>query len=91
MRKDIASLSAWVAEIVELVDKLKKLDIPEFQQAIAPWFDRAKTDQSFWRAILEQAPDLEQQYADLQEQKHRIEATFQAAFISCIIFRRIAC
>ncbi|MCD3438326.1 beta-N-acetylglucosaminidase domain-containing protein [Streptococcus equi subsp. zooepidemicus] len=80
VRKDIASLSAWVAEVVELVDKLKKLDIPEFQQAIAPWFDRAKADQSFWRAILEQAPDLEQQYADLQEQKHRIGSNIPSRF-----------
>ncbi|MCD3438340.1 beta-N-acetylglucosaminidase domain-containing protein [Streptococcus equi subsp. zooepidemicus] len=60
--------------------QLKKLDIPEFQQAIAPWFDRAKADQSFWRAILEQAPDLEQQYADLQEQKHRIGSNIPSRF-----------
>lgn len=80
MRKDIASLSGWVAELVELVDKLKELDIPAFQQAIAPWFDRAKADQSFWRVILEQAPDLEQQYAELQEQRHRIGSNIPSRF-----------
>ncbi|HEL0009910.1 TPA: beta-N-acetylglucosaminidase domain-containing protein [Streptococcus equi subsp. zooepidemicus] len=80
MRKDIASLSGWVAELVELVDKLKELDIPAFQQAIAPWFDRARADRSFWRAILEQMPDLEQQYAELQEQRHRIGSNIPSRF-----------
>ncbi|WP_444811656.1 beta-N-acetylglucosaminidase domain-containing protein, partial [Streptococcus canis] len=69
---DVPTLSAWVAELVELVNTLKKLDKPAFQQAIAPWFERVEKDQVLWQAILEQKPHLETLYADLQEDKHRI-------------------
>lgn len=72
LAKDVLTLSAWVDELVELVNTLRKLDKPAFQQAIAPWFERVAKDQVFWQAMLNQEPQLETLYADLQEDKYRI-------------------
>ncbi|MGT2934366.1 protein O-GlcNAcase [Streptococcus castoreus] len=80
VNKDVKKLSDWMAELTESVDKLKTFANPDFQKAIAPWFDRVASDQGLWKAILERSSDLDRQYANLQASKYRIGTNIPSYF-----------
>ncbi|CQR25667.1 beta-N-acetylglucosaminidase [Streptococcus varani] len=72
VNKDTEKLSTWMADLAELIDCLQGFDNPRFQEAMAPWFERAKADQALWQAILDGNPKAVELYQNLQEGQPRI-------------------